>query len=538
MFLSSFFSSTGGQNPGPLDDFYYNPIEGGSYPMTQESALRIAAVYACVDVISETAAMLPFILYERLGETGKKRAKDHPLFKVLRLQPNKLQTSIQFRSIMNADALLRGCAYARIIPGRRGFADQLKRLHPDMTTPELFADDKVRFKIRNPDGTYYYLTKDEVFVFAGKFSDGISKVNAPITLMAQTMGIASQQETHNKSQLDNGIRLSGILHTEHSLQQEVIKTIRESWESMFAGARNARKVAVLPNGIKFQQMSMTNEDAQFLEGMQFTNKQIARFFRVPPHKIGILDDATNNNIEQQALEFISDTMLPWFVRWEQAVSTQLLLDKEQDSHFAEFLIDALLRGDSTARANYYSTLVNIGAMTRNEVREKENMNPLDGLDEPLQQLNMGPGNPATDKKQPQQPKQQPKQKPFIQPKKKKPRNVKGAFSALFYGIAERVVRAEINAASRVFAKTDLKIEKMNAWADDFYSKHETFIVQAFEGAVNTYQELSGERVELESIAKQYAESRKEDLKNECRCPQEQGMADALVERIIGEEANG
>lgn len=538
MFLSSFFSSTGGQNPGPLDDFYYNPIEGGSYPMTQESALRIAAVYACVNVISETAAMLPFILYERLEDGGKERAKNHPLFNILRLQPNKRQTAIQFISIMTADALLRSCAYAEILPGKRGFVGQLKRLNPDMVTPELLIGDKVRFKIRNTDGTYRYLTEDEVFVLAGRFSDGISKVNAPITMMAQTMGIAAQQEAHNKSQLDNGIRLSGILHTEQSLKDEVIKAIKESWESMFAGAKNARKVAVLPSGIKFQQMSMTNEDAQFLEGMQFTNKQIARFFRVPPHKIGIMDDATFSNIEQQSIEFITDTMMPFFTRWEQAVSNQLLIGSDREKYFAEFLIDALLRGDSQARAVYYSNLVNIGAMTRNEVREKENMNPLDGLDEPLQQLNMGPGNPATDKKQPQQPKQQPKQEPFIQPKKKKPRNVKGAFSVLFYGIAERVVRAEINAASRVFAKTDLKIEKMNAWADDFYSKHETFIVQAFEGAVNTYQELSGETVELESIAKQYAESRKEDLKNECRCPQEQGMADALVKRIIGEEANG
>lgn len=527
MFLSSLFANIE-KAPGPTDNFWYNPVSG--YSMSAEEVMRISAVYACVAVISETAGMLPFILYKRLDKGGKERAKEHPLSNILRLKPNKFQTAIQFISMMTGDAVLRGCAYAEIIQGRRSFVGELKRLHPDCVTPEVLAGDKLRFKISNQDGTHRYLTQDEVFILAGKFSDGISKVNAPITLMAQINAIASQQEAHNKSQLDNGIRLSGILSTDQAIKEDIGQKVIKSWQEMFKGAKNSNKVALLPSGLKFQQMSMTNEDAQFIEGMQFTNKQIARFFRVPPHKIGILDDATFSNIEQQSIEFITDTMMPWLKRWEQAVSTQLLLEKEQEMYFAEFLVDAIMRGDSTARAAYYNTMVTIGAMDRNEVREKENMNPREGLDEPLQPLNMAPAGTPPDKQQP------PKKEPFMQPKRKKndkqdAGRVDSAFEKLFASIAGRVVRAETGAVSRIVSKNNLDKEKLSAWAEEFYSKHSAFIVQAFEGATTAYGQLSEKTIDLQGLADSYCNARKEQLKNGIWEENESEMASALVDLV-------
>jgi len=160
---------------------------------------------------------------------------------------------------------------------------------------------------------------------------------------------------------------------------------------------NAWQTAVLEDGLTWKNVSMSNEDSQFLESGKFSVEEIARFFRMPPHKIQLMDKATFSNIEQQSLEFVTDTMMPWFVRWELNLSRQLIDPAEQDELFLEFLIEGLLRGDSKARSEFYKSAILTGWMSRNEARVKENMNPEPGLEDFLEPMNMqdagdNPGN--------------------------------------------------------------------------------------------------------------------------------------------------
>ena len=176
-----------------------------------------------------------------------------------------------------------------------------------------------------------------------------------------------------------------------TLGSEARTRLEKSWADSVSGLANAHKTVILEEGMKWHQIGMTSEDAQFLETRKFQVTDIARWFRVPPHMIGDLERATFSNIEQQDLNFIRHTMMPWFVRFEQAITRDLI--GQGTAFFPKFNVNALLRGDTKTRAVFYRTMVTIGAMTRNEVREREDMNPLDGLDEPLSPLNMATGNP-------------------------------------------------------------------------------------------------------------------------------------------------
>jgi len=171
--------------------------------------------------------------------------------------------------------------------------------------------------------------------------------------------------------------------------------VQESWDNS-ANGENAYSTPVLEDGMDWIPVTMSNRDAQYIESRKFNVEDIARIFRVPPHKIGHLEKSTNNNIEHQGLEFVTDTMMPWLVRWEQSITRDLLTVAERRRYFAEFLVDGIMRGDSAARASYYNSMWTMGAMNPNEIRTKENMNPRDdeGGNEYVKPLNMG-GNDAT-----------------------------------------------------------------------------------------------------------------------------------------------
>jgi len=184
--------------------------------------------------------------------------------------------------------------------------------------------------------------------------------------------------------------MSGILKHPGKLKDaEVAKRVRESWDEAFSGD-NAFKTPLIEDGMDWVQVSMTNKDAQYVESMKFRNEDIARIFRVQPHKIGMLDKATFSNIEQQGIDFVTDTMMPWFRRWEQAIYRDLLTPAQRKSFFAEFLIDGLLRGDTAARGEFYAKQYMLGAISPNEIRAMENRNPIDGGDTYYRQLNMEP----------------------------------------------------------------------------------------------------------------------------------------------------
>ena len=388
-------------DPAPEDDFWYSPVAAqaaSGVPVTSETALRLAPVYACVKVLAETIASLPLLVYQRRPDGGKTRAPDHPLFDILHRQPNAWQTAYEFWQMLVWHVALRGNGYAEIVPGRRGPVDQLIPLHPDSVRVMREASGRLSYEIKpratqndavGAVGKTRVLMQGEVLHIRGLSSNGIVGFN-PIEVEREAIGMGIAAQDYAARFWRNDSRPGGVLEHPGQLSEEAERAIRDSFVKAQTGVHR-HKPAVLAEGMKFNPIGVTNKDAQFLEIRQFSAVDVARIWRMQPHKIGILDRATFSNIEQQSIEFVVDTITPWLIRIEQAISRDLILAPKV--FFAEFLVEGLLRGDSAARASFYNTLIQAGVMTRNEARIRENLNPLPGLDAPLQPLNMVPASP-------------------------------------------------------------------------------------------------------------------------------------------------
>lgn len=357
---------------------------GAGVSVNTTRAMQYAAYASCVRVIAESVGMLPLFLYKQNGEQRVK-ARDHKLYRILNVKPNDYMTARQFWTMAGAHLAARGNFYAlkNIVNGQ---VAELLPLPLGSVTPKLREDWTKVYQV-TLNGKPAVLSDREVMHIHVFSLDGISGLD-PISYMRETLGegIASDQQAGK--QFANGAKLSGVLSTDGVLSDEAYKRIRESWDATYSGAVNAYKVAILEGGLKFSPITMTNEQAQFLELRKYKRSEIAGLFRVPPHKIGDLDRATFSNIEHQAQEFVTDCLMPYLTGIEAAVQVSLLPEREQDDHFVKFNVNALLRGDMAARAKFYHSLIQDGAISPNEIRELEDWNPREGGDIYLTPLNM------------------------------------------------------------------------------------------------------------------------------------------------------
>lgn len=359
--------------------------------VTPESSLRATAVFACVRVLSETLASLPLITYRRLPR-GKDRAADFYLYSILHDTPNPEMTSFTFRETMTAHVALWGNGFAEIQPDGAGRARYLWPLLPNQTVPQRAENGMLFYKTYVPGAGYKGLAADRVLHVRGLGMNGLMGLS-PIAQARNAVGLAMATEEFGARVFGNGSMPGVILKYPGNLDEPQYEAMQASWQAAHGGLTNAHRVAILEGGIEAEKIGMPNDDAQFLETRKFQVREIARLFRVPPHLISDLEQATFSNIEQQSLEFVIYTMLPWFARWEQEIDRSVLLDQERRTYFVEFLIDSLLRGDTATRFAAYTSAIQSGWMNRNEVREKENMNPgdpaLDRFREPLNMQDVG-----------------------------------------------------------------------------------------------------------------------------------------------------
>lgn len=354
--------------------------------VTPDTALRTAAVLACVSVIAGTIGTLPMRVYRRRPDGGKERAPEHPLYPLLHDAPNDMLTSCEFREMMQAHLCLRGNAYARVARSGGGAVSYLEPLHPDRVS--VFRRGMtVTYSVQRQEGSGQDLLQaDEILHIRGMGPEGVVGYS-PITLARESIGLAIATETHGAKLFANGARPSGVLETAANLTKDQLTKLREEWERQHSGAGNANRTAVLSNGLKYSGVSMSNEDAQFLETRKFQVTDIARIFRVPPHKIADLSQATFSNIEHQSIEFVTDCIRPWAVRWEQRMNQILLTPTERKSYFIELSLDALLRGDMMSRYNAYKVGREASFLSPNDIRDLENMNRIEGGDSYIQPLN-------------------------------------------------------------------------------------------------------------------------------------------------------
>lgn len=353
--------------------------------ITVDRAMQVSAVFRCVNILANAMASMPLKLYMRTPD-GKEIASDEPLYRVLHDRPNKWQTSVEWRAMMESHRCLRGNAYSLIVSGSRGFASELIPLHPDRMKIEMLENGRLRYLYTDDSGKQIPYTQDQIFHLRGLSIDGIYGLSV-LAAARNAIGLTISTEDHGSRLFKNGARPGFALSSDEPIKPEAADKVRESWERMHAGSENQHKTAILPYGLKPVQLGLTSDDAQFLETRKFELSDIARFFGVPPHKIYDLERATFSNIEHQGLEFVQDTLLPIARIWEAAISRDLIVDDEM--YFAEFSFDFYLRGDSTARAAFYKELSYLGVLNINEIRAYENLNNIgtDG-DKRFVQVNM------------------------------------------------------------------------------------------------------------------------------------------------------
>ncbi len=341
--------------------------------VNERTAMQTSAVYACVRILAESVAGLPLHVYERTANGSKSTKPSHPLYRLLHDEPNREMTSFVFRETLMSHLLLWGNAYAQIIRDGRGFPIALYPLLPDRMTVDRNESGDLVYTYQSDKGQVK-LHRENILHIPGLGFDGLIGYS-PIAMAKNAVGLALATEDYGATFFANGANPGGVLEHPGVIKPEQADRLRESWQSQFGGA-NAHKVAVLEEGLKFHQMSIPPEQAQFLETRKFQINEIARIFRVPPHMVGDLEKSSFSNIEQQSLEFVKYTLDPWVVRWEQSLQQALILPSEKATIFIKFNLDGLLRGDYQSRMQGYSTGIQNGFMSVNDVRGLEDMNLL------------------------------------------------------------------------------------------------------------------------------------------------------------------
>ena len=353
--------------------------------VNERSAMQMSAVYACVRILSEAVASLPLHMYRYNDTGGKEKALAHPLYGILHDEPNPEMSAFSFRETLMAHLLLWGNAYAQVIRNGRGEVVSLYPLMPDRMNVDRDACGRLFYEYTRSDGdtrtlggkSTVTLSPSDVLHIPGLGFDGLVGYS-PIAMAKQAIGMGLACDEYGASFYQNGAQPGGVL--EHPGVVKDPKRVRESWNAIYQGSANAHRVAVLEEGMAYKPISISPEQAQFLQTRKFQIEEIARIFRVPPHMVGDLDKSSFSNIEQQSLEFVKYSLSPWITRWEQSMHRVLLLPSEKPRFFVRFNVEGLLRGDYKSRMDGYAVARQNGWMSANDIRELENLDRIPAED--------------------------------------------------------------------------------------------------------------------------------------------------------------
>jgi len=377
--LSGIFKSRdapSNRTSGSAYSFFMGSSSSGKR-VNERSAMQMTAVYSCVRILSEAIASLPLNVYRYNEDGGKEKALSHPLYKLLHDEPNPEMTSFVFRETLMTHLLLWGNAYAQIIRNGKGEVIALYPLMPDRMSVErdnkgtlYYKYTKITEDAPTMDGTTVHLDASDILHVPGLGFDGLVGYS-PIAMAKNAIGLAIAAEEYGSKFYANGAAPSGVL--EHPGTIKDPSKVRDSWNAAFGGSSNSHKVAVLEEGLKYTPISISPNEAQFLETRKFQINEIARIFRVPPHMVGDLEKSSFSNIEQQSLEFVKYTLDPWVIRWEQSLFRALLSEEEKSTYFFKLNVEGLLRGDYASRMNGYATARQNGWMSANDIRQLEDL---------------------------------------------------------------------------------------------------------------------------------------------------------------------
>lgn len=366
------------QVPLSSDDAFLYDLLGSEKTATGErvtykSALSLDAVWRAVWLISSGVAKLPIGVYRREGD-GKQRLADHPAFVLLERRPNEYMTPFTLKQTLEANALLHGNGYAAIVR-RRGVPEELLPLDPSVTYP--VRANGVLWYVTHANGELIRLAAEDVLHVKGLGYDGLQGYSV-LSYAAEAIGLGLGQRKYNAKFFGGGARPGVVLEAPGMVKPEHREELRRSFERMHQGIENSHRVAILTNGLKLHPFTVNAKDSQLLESRGFTIREIANFFGLPPHKLGDTTRQGYASLEQENQSYLDDTLDPWLVTWEEECTAKLLSEAERraDTHLIEFNRSALVRADMAQRFTAYQTGLLSGFLSVDEVRGRENLNPL------------------------------------------------------------------------------------------------------------------------------------------------------------------
>ncbi len=351
------------------------------------TAVNFSAVFNAITILSGVVMQLPFQLFKRISDNDRERAIGHPAEKFGSLKVNPKMTASRFRQTAQHHLLTWGNFYAQKIYDRGGRIIELYPLRPDKMKVER-RNGKTIYEYTKTDGTPYILKDWEILHLPGLGFDGIMGYSI-VTLARESIGLGMAMEEYQSRFYGQGTHPGIILKHPGKMKEGTKEQLKKDMTDKYSGLGKTHKVMVIEDGMEIEQLDMKLTDAEFLASKKFTVDEIARWFNMPPHMLKNMDRATFSNIEHQSIEFVQYTMGPWFTLWEDEFSSQILGDDWGEYYF-EYIVDALLRGDTTARYEAYNKAILSGIMTPNEARRRENLPTHKNGDILLVPLNMIP----------------------------------------------------------------------------------------------------------------------------------------------------
>jgi HK97 family phage portal protein len=435
-------------------------IQAGMH-VNHDTALQFSAVFRAIDYISSQLAMVPWCVYR---DDGNKKIKieTHPAYRLLYSQPNPEMTAFTFKQTLLAHALSWGNGYAEIIRDRGGRPAELWPISPDRVEVTRDPDtQKVVYEISNARDGKTLLAQEQMFHLHGMGFDGLVGYSV-VSMASRAIGLGMAADQFGASFFQNGTATSGVLEHPGKIGEEAIKNLRDSWNDQYRGPGKAHKPVILEEGMQWKPISIPPDDAQFLETRKFQVDEIARWYGLPPHKLQSMEHATFSNIEHQSIEVVKDALAPWAIRMEQEANRRLFASRSTP-FYSKMNLNALMRGDTAARGEWYTKMWNLGVFSINEIRELEDMNPVTDGDKRFVQLNM-----TTLEKAGEEPEPAP-----VLPEEEEEETQE------IEEVAAKIVRREMfrlhDAAKRYEGDRDGFI----SWMFEFFAQHEQYAIKQF-----------------------------------------------------------
>jgi HK97 family phage portal protein len=362
-------------------DLSLNTIFPDANVFDTDKALTLTAVWCAIRLLAESVSSLPISVYTKQANGDKLEDTKSPIYNLIKFKPNYYQNKITFFEFIMLSICTEGNSYVQIVRNNSGTPVQLICLDPSNVTV-VVNNNEVFYQI---DGGV--LDSSDILHFKTITDDGVTGLS-PIDQCAKALNWGVSLEEFGSTFFSNGAKPSSILQTDRALSDTALQRLKTSFNNNYGKLKNSNSTIVLEEGLTFKPISISPEQAQFLSSRQFSIEEVARIFNVPPHMLKDLSKSSFNNIEMQSQEFVTYTLMPYITRIEQEMNLKLFRTNELGKTFVEFNVNGLLRGDVKSRTEAYKTAITNGYMSINEVRQKENMNSIEGGDKHFMQMNM------------------------------------------------------------------------------------------------------------------------------------------------------